>query len=150
MESLKMFVLAIYNMFKAKYLWQLIMKIDLKHLQINVAMDFPRMFTSLNCMCYHLNIHHVAWHGLFINKHKLNIYLWKLYQSLWIWHYDFELMYIGNNGFNVFDCSPMANDMLEGVGNEFSFKANVHLYLWYHMFIARIYKSMGYFHVDYS
>jgi hypothetical protein len=32
MESLKMFVLAIYNMFKAEYLGQLIMKIDLKHL----------------------------------------------------------------------------------------------------------------------
>lgn len=70
-------------------------------------------------------------------------------QSLSIWHYDFELMY-GNNGFNVVDCSPMANDMLKGVGNEFGFKANFHLYFWYHLFIARIYKSMVYFHINYS
>ncbi len=84
-----MFVLAMYNMFKAYYLGQLIMKIDLEHLRINVAMDFPRMITSLNCTRYHLNIHHVAWQGLFINKHKLNLYLWKLLQ---IDHFGFGIM----------------------------------------------------------
>jgi hypothetical protein len=44
----------------------------------------------------------------------------------------------------------MANGMLRGVGNEFSFKVNVHLYLWYHMLIARIYKLVDYFHLNYS
>ena len=90
------------------------------------ARGFPDMMGSIDCMHWQWKNCPKAWKRMFMSGHKevATIILEAVASSdLWIWHVFFGVAG-SNNDINVFDRSPIFDDVLQGHAPEENYTIN--------------------------
>jgi hypothetical protein len=129
LECLRNFCNALVDVYGQEYLRKPSLDDLERLLEEGMALGFPGMLGSIDCMHWEWKNCPTAWHGEYQGRSKKPTVILEAVASndMWIWHHFFGLP--GSvNDINVLDRSPLFNDMLHCTAPQIRYTINGQVY----------------------